>query len=134
MRLHILGDLHLEFAPIELPPMDADVVVLSGDIHLGREGIQWAKGQFPNTPLVYVLGNHEFYRHSLPDLTKSLKRETKNSHIHVLENDDVEINGFTFLGCTLWSDFNLLDDPKAAMRAAEQMMSDYAIIEFSPEK
>jgi predicted phosphodiesterase len=133
MRLHILGDLHLEFAPIELPRVEADVIILSGDIHLGRAGLQWAKAQFPKTPVIYVLGNHEFYRHSLPDLTETLKRETKGSHIHVLENDAVEINGFTFLGCTLWTDFRLWDDAEGAMRAAEQMMSDYAIVQFGPE-
>ena len=133
MRLHILGDLHLEFASIDFPRIDADVVVLSGDIHLGRAGWQWAHRQFPSTPVVYVLGNHEFYRHSLPALTEELKLETKGSHVHVLDNDAVEINGYTFLGCTLWTDFELMEEPEGAMRAAEQMMSDYAIIEFSPE-
>jgi hypothetical protein len=27
MRLHVLGDLHLEFGPVNIPPTDADVVV-----------------------------------------------------------------------------------------------------------
>ena len=68
MRLHILGDLHLEFGTAKVPVTDADVVVLAGDIHLGREGRKWARGHFQDKPVVYVLGNHEFYRHSLPDL------------------------------------------------------------------
>jgi hypothetical protein len=38
MHLHILGDLHLEFGTTKIPVADADVVVLAGDIHLGREG------------------------------------------------------------------------------------------------
>ena len=65
MRLHILGDLHLEFGMAEVPVTDADVVVLAGDIHLGREGRKWARNHFQDKPVVYVLGNHEFYRHSL---------------------------------------------------------------------
>ncbi|MCX6903201.1 MAG: metallophosphoesterase [Verrucomicrobia bacterium] len=133
MRLHILADLHLEFGPAEIPATDADVVVLAGDIHLGREGRTWARHHFPDKPVVYVLGNHEFYRHSLPELTETLKRETNGSHIHLLENSAVEINGYTFLGCTLWTDFQLSPDPEAAMRAAEGIMSDYSIIRFSPE-
>jgi len=133
MRLHILGDLHLEFAPIQVPRPDADAIVLSGDIHLGHAGLSWVQTHFPDIPVVYVLGNHEFYRHSIPDLTETLKQDTKGSRIHVLENDAVKINGFAFLGCTLWTDFELLGDPEGAMRAAEQMMSDYAIVQFSPE-
>jgi len=46
MRLHILGDLHLEFGATEIRPVDADVVVLAGDIHLGREGRKWARKLF----------------------------------------------------------------------------------------
>jgi predicted phosphodiesterase len=94
MRLHILGDLHLEFGTAKVPVTDADVVVLAGDIHLGREGRKWARSHFQDKPVVYVLGNHEFYRHSLPDLTETLKRETDGSHIHLLENSAVEIDGY----------------------------------------
>src|SRR6266545_138222 len=133
MRLHVLCDLHLEFGTATIPATDADVVVLAGDIHLGREGRRWARTQFPDQPVVYVLGNHEFYRHSLPELTESLKRETDGSQIHLLENSVVEINGYTFLGCTLWTDFQLSPDPEAAMQAAEGIMSDYSIIRFGPE-
>ena len=134
MRLHILCDLHLEFGPTRIPQTNADVVVLAGDIHLGRKGRRWARSQFPDKPVVYVLGNHEFYRHSLPELIETLKRETSGSHIHLLENSSVEINGYRFLGCTLWTDFRLSSDPEAAMGTAEGIMSDYSIIEFNPER
>jgi len=133
MRLHVLCDLHLEFGRHGIPEIDADVVVLAGDIHLGREGRKWALSQFGAKRVVYVLGNHEFYRHSLPQLTETLKRETNGSQISVLENSGVEIDGYTFLGCTLWTDFKLAPDPGAAMQLAEQMMSDYSIIRFNPE-
>ncbi len=133
MRLHLLSDLHLEFSAAQIPATDAEVVVLAGDIHLGREGREWARRQFPGRPVVYVLGNHEFYRHALPELTKTLQREADSSPIHVLENSAVEINGWTFLGCTLWTDFELAADPAAAMWAAELNMSDYSLIQFSPE-
>jgi len=51
MRLHILSDLHLEFSPYgdDLDPVQADVVVLAGDIHNGALGVQWASKRFPNT-------------------------------------------------------------------------------------
>jgi predicted phosphodiesterase len=60
MRLHVLSDLHLEFgSDPKIPPTDADVVVLAGDIHLGREGRRWARKQFPEKPVIYVLGHTE---------------------------------------------------------------------------
>ena len=133
MRLHILSDLHLEFGVIRIPPTEADVIVLAGDIDVGREGCVWARRHFPAKPVVYVLGNHEFYRHSLPELTKTLKRETESGHIHLLENGAVEINGYTFLGCTLWTDFRVSGDAETAMRVAEGTMNDYNIIQFGPE-
>ena len=107
--------------------------MLAGDIHLGREGRRWARRHFADQPVVYVLGNHEFYRHSLPELTETLKRETRGSHVHVLENGAAEIGGFSFLGCTLWTDFQLASKPEAAMRTAESEMSDYSIIFHSAE-
>jgi len=133
MRLQILSDLHLEFGTVKIPQTDADTVVLAGDIHLGREGRRWAQKQFPDKPVVYVLGNHEFYRNSLPGLTELLIQETEGSHICVLENSSVEINGFTFLGCTLWTDFQLSGIPTAAMPTAERIMSDYSLIRFNPD-
>ena len=133
MRLRILGDLHLEFGAVSIPRPDADVIVLAGDIHLGREGRRWAGRHFADKPVVYVLGNHEFYRHSLPELTDRLKKETEGSQIHLLENTAVELNGFTFLGCTLWTDFQLAPDPGTAMQTAEAIMSDFSLIQFSPE-
>ena len=63
MRLHILSDLHLEFGKVKIPETDADVIVLAGYIHVGSKGISWARKQFPDKPVIYVLGNHEFYRH-----------------------------------------------------------------------
>jgi predicted phosphodiesterase len=133
MRLHILSDLHLEFGAAKIPRTDADVIVLAGDIHLGREGWRWARNEFGEKPVIYVLGNHEFYRHSLPELTETLKRETDGSQIHLLENSAVEIEGYTFLGCTLWTDFKLSGAAGVAMAVAEGIMSDFSIVRFNPE-
>jgi hypothetical protein len=63
-----------------------------------------------------------------------LKRETDGSHIHVLENNAVEIEGYTFVGCTLWTDFLLSPDAATAMRDAERIMSDFNLIRFGSGK
>lgn len=61
MRIRILSDLHVDSAPVVLPPVKADVIVLAGDIRPGKGALAWIKANFPEQPVVYVLGNHEFY-------------------------------------------------------------------------
>jgi hypothetical protein len=39
MKLHILSDLHTEFGDFNPPATDADVIVLAGDIGVGRTGL-----------------------------------------------------------------------------------------------
>ena len=134
MRIHVLSDLHLEFGEVRIPRLEADVVVLAGDIHMGREGRRWVRATFPEQPVIYVLGNHEFYRHSLPELTVTLQRETVGSNIHLLERSSVEIGGYRFLGCTLWTDFALNGDANAGMQTAQAVMSDYTLIQNSDQK
>lgn len=62
MKLHLLSDLHLEFSTFEPTATEADVVVLAGDIALGTRGITWARQAWSDKEVVYVLGNHEYYR------------------------------------------------------------------------
>lgn len=128
MRLHIFSDVHAEFARFDPPKVEADVVVIAGDLHVGREGIKWIRRQFSGQPVVYVLGNHEFYRHVFPNLIDELRRETKDSNIHLLENEAAEINGLSFLGCTLWSDFRIYGDEFLAKAIAVKGISDYELI------
>jgi len=63
MQLHILCDLHLEFGQIEIPATHADVIILAGDVSVGTKGAAWALHQFPSTPVIYIMGNHEFYHY-----------------------------------------------------------------------
>jgi predicted phosphodiesterase len=131
MRIHILSDLHLETGPKPLQaPEEAEVVVLAGDIQVGTAGLQWAQAQFPGQPVVYVLGNHEFYHQSIPELTEELKRQSQGGNVHVLENEAFECGGFTFLGCTLWTDFRVWPDEEAAMFLAGERIADYYYIQM----
>lgn len=129
MRLQIFSDLHLEFGPFEPTLRNPDIVVLAGDIHVGTAGVKWAKEFCRDCPVIYVAGNHEFYNHAMPDLLRNLKLEAKGSNVRVLENEAIEINGFTFLGCTLWTNFQLWSDAREAMLFADQEMSDFCLIQ-----
>jgi predicted phosphodiesterase len=128
MRLHILSDLHLEFGDWTPERTEADVVILAGDIHQGSRGIEWARQQFPQQPVIYVMGNHEFYGHDAQPLLARCRAEAQGSNIHLLENQSVQIGDVTFLGCSLWTDFKLWPKPAEAMEAARDFMNDFKLI------
>ena len=93
----------MEFGDYQPTTTDADVVILAGDIQVGCKGIRWTQKHFPDKPVIYVMGNHEFYGHSIPTLFKEFRTRTETGNICLLENQSVEIGGFTFLGCSLWT-------------------------------
>ncbi|MBV1788229.1 metallophosphoesterase family protein [Marinobacterium sp. D7] len=147
MRLRILSDLHIEHfrQGRSLPEAAADVVILAGDIHSGSSGIEWAARQFPDQPVLYVPGNHEYYGYSMPALRAELQAEAKRLGIRLLDNTSVVIDGVKFLGTTLWTDFALYADSadenaELTYAKALAVMPDFSIIEqpeglvFTPEE
>ena len=118
MRIRILSDLHREFGKVDLPNIAADVVVLAGDIDRSTRGVTWARQRFPETPVLYVAGNHEHYDERIGRLTEKLREAAAGSNVHILENETFELNGYRFFGATLWTDFNLHGDRQSAMLAA----------------
>lgn len=128
MKIAYYSDLHLEFKDWIPPQTDADVVVLAGDIHVGDGAIEWAQRHF-NQPVIYVLGNHEYYCNgNMQALQDALIIATKGTNIHVLLGDAIVINGVNFIGSTLWTDFNIGDNPQLSMTMAKQMINDYKLI------
>ncbi len=70
MKLHILSDLHLEFQSFQIPATDADIVILVGDISVRNRGLTWAIQNIPDKPVLYILGNHEYYGSAHPKLIR----------------------------------------------------------------
>lgn len=134
MKVRIYSDLHLEFLkeapPLDLPPVD--LVVLAGDIGVGTQGIQWAKSAFKNQPVVYVMGNHEYYGGEMNRILDMAKAEAAGSNVHLLERSTLELPNVTVLGCTLWTDFKLLRaaHQNVCKARARQFMMDYSSIQF----
>ena len=143
MRVLVLSDLHLELGTsYTLPPSaEFDVAILAGDIQApGRKAITWAKRQsvFGGKPVVFVPGNHEYYgAPSFFQELKAMREEAKGSNVHVLDRAGVVIDGVRFLGCTLWTDFQLpirVDDGietniELAIASANERMNDYRLIQ-----
>ena len=140
MRLRVLSDLHLEHFDgyRELPEVEADVVILAGDIHRQCEGLAWARRSFPDTPIIYVPGNHEFYDSCLPLLRKELAVEAKRLEIELLDSRSITLNGVRFYGTTLWTDFALYagdptKNPADTLSKALRYMPDFCIVKTAPD-
>jgi predicted phosphodiesterase len=138
MKLRVYSDIHLEFAPFSPPAMDADAIVLAGDIGEGLSGLEWARKRFPSSEILYVAGNHEFYGARLPDAINDLAAEAETLGIHFLENRSAVVGGVRFLGATLWTDYALYakneEETGRFMFAARRSMNDYRFIRFGPKR
>lgn len=133
MKLHILSDLHIEFESFNPTLINTDAIILAGDIHVGKKGVGWALTNFPNKPVIYILGNHEYYGKAFQKHIDDLKQLTQGTNIHLLENDSFILDNVKFLGCTLWTDFKLFGDPRIAGYQATRTMTDYRKIRVNPQ-
>jgi predicted phosphodiesterase len=138
MKIRLLSDLHLEFQDWVPQKSDADVIVLAGDIHVGVHGVEWARRNFPSSPVVYVPGNHEFYGGHMQELEEDLLIQGRRLGVDVLDGRSVVIDSVRFLGATLWTDFALHGaDPRSidcAMAVAQYEMNDFHLIGYGKNR
>lgn len=136
IRLAIMSDVHIEFAPYEpqLGP-EIDLVLLAGDIHRpGVRAVDWAVDL--DVPSVLVMGNHEAYGCDLLAEQQRMREAARNSscvflenEVHVFRKEDRQIR---ILGATLWTNFRLLGDaPRDLIVAKErgrEQLNDFRMI------
>ena len=144
MKVALASDIHLEFGSTELANTEsADVLILAGDIcqavdvnnetSMGRTCrtfFRQVSERFPQ--VIYIMGNHEHYQ---GDYARSRGRieamlaDLGSDNVHLLEKDTVTIEDVTFVGGTLWTDFNREDS--LTMWNAGQSMNDYRVCKNS---
>jgi Calcineurin-like phosphoesterase len=145
MKLLVLSDLHLEFADLAIPAdADFDVAILAGDIVCpGSKALAWARQSSAlqrARAVVLVPGNHEYYDRVMPEELAAMRAGAGNAGdppVHVLDCDATVIDGVRFLGCTLWTDFELRIDTAEGpvtnvakgIAAARRSMVDYRTID-----
>lgn len=138
MKIALASDIHLEFGDIELKNTEAaDVLVLAGDIcvidHF-RYGNHYSERyfnffdrvskEFPQ--VVYILGNHEFYDYEIVAAEEKVKYCLNQlDNVHVLCDETFDLDGYTFIGGTLWTNCN---NDYNTMRDVERMMHDFRCI------
>jgi predicted phosphodiesterase len=131
MRIQLASDLHLEllepFWPLErlvTPAPGADVLVLAGDIQRGVRAIE-RFADWP-VPVLYVAGNHEYYRGLWEQVRSELRRNADGTAVHFLDDNAMTLGGVRFLGSTLWTDYRVSGESQAAaMEAAEAVVLDH---------
>ncbi|MGC8493668.1 MAG: metallophosphoesterase [Syntrophobacteraceae bacterium] len=132
MKIHLLSDIHNEFEIYSPPAVDADVVILAGDIDVKGRSIDWIERMFAGKVVLFVLGNHDFYGEAIPRQVEKAKERAVETTIHVLENGSFQLNDTEFFGCTFWTDFMLFGQWAVAASEAERQMTDYRNIRTTP--
>lgn len=144
MKIALGSDLHLHCGDINLKNEEnADVLILGGDICEARTFKEKPKNafvlkdffrrvafQFPH--VVYVMGNHEHYNYDFAKTKSLLEANLKDlPNVHVLEKETFTLNDVTFVGGTLWTDMNKLDE--ATLWHVGHCMNDFRCVKNSNE-
>jgi len=132
MKIQILSDLHQEFGLSEISFDKADIVIIAGDINIGVKGIIWILKNILNMPVIYILGNHEYYKGSYPKTLNKIKDLSYGTNVNVLENNSIVIGDVTFHGTTLWTNFEIIGNPRQYGGICQEKMSDYKLIRKDP--
>jgi Icc-related predicted phosphoesterase len=134
MKIHLVSDLHLEFAPYTNgAPPGTDVVIAAGDIMKGPTGPKLLREIYGDyVPIIYIAGNHEFYGQEYHKNIMEIRKYAEMYNVHFLHRDSefIEIDGVTFFGDTLWTNYKLYGDVPSAMNAARNMMNDFRLITY----
>lgn len=116
MKIQLLSDLHISTLSGEITVNDkADILVLNGDIFSRPSMLSTYFSHIrkhSDIPILYVLGNHEYYGNRFPrDIDLYRKEIEAFRDIYILEKEIFTFQGVNFFGTTMWSN---LDDPISA--------------------
>lgn len=128
MKLQVLSDLHLE-ANNPIPPRaaEADLMVLAGDLAPYDPRVLRAVVDTWQAHILYVPGNHEFYRGEIDDVRTRLAATCADLGIDLLDRRSIRVDGVRFIGATLWTDFALdgVANVPRAKQVALRAMADF---------
>lgn len=144
MKIKVLSDLHLEFAPLSLS--GGDILFLAGDICVAnylkknrtdkearRESAKYKQFFFEEcakyNKVYYVMGNHEHYNGVFNNTADILREFLIDTNVTLLDKELVDLNDeWQIFGATFWTDFN--NDDWFAKKAASDFMNDHTVIKY----
>jgi Icc-related predicted phosphoesterase len=135
MKALVFSDLHLAHSYLDYAldfPAEAEIAVVAGDILAPvSSSLKWLRENVVarGLPTIFVSGNHEHYGCVYEEsMSDGMADRGKYADLHWLENESVVVNGVRFLGCCLWTDFDLYETPAVSMHIARRSMNDYKVI------
>ena len=136
MKIRLLSDVHQEFYEDEslYSNKGEDVLVIAGDLDVGETNCWNALKRFADhvDHVVYVPGNHEYYRHDIATFDETIRRFGQGTNIHFLNPGIIRLGEVTFIGAALWSNFG--NDQFAQWHCA-RTISDFSVIKgFNTDK
>lgn len=141
MKFWVFSDLHLEIDSVPLPheAEDADFIVCAGDLTHAAKISETAREliEYFDLPIIYIAGNHEFYkqssyRHAIRDIRSAAEKsitENWKQQFHFLDRDEIILGDTRILGATLWVDMamgaNSQQDRIWRLREAQFALNDF---------
>lgn len=143
IQVGIVSDLHAEFwsssdharigDKIVSELADADFILMPGDIAIGGNSVSVIRALFPNKPVFFVAGNHEFYHGDYKTVLAELQA-LATGNVHFLHNAiaEFEVRGVSVrvIGTTLWTDFDLHNTPDLSLLQGRGALNDFRLITY----
>jgi Icc-related predicted phosphoesterase len=145
MKFTYMSDLHLEFASLELPePTEPTSLILAGDIGMGKKSSTYtyfladAVEKFDH--VVYVPGNHEFYRGNFHFTWSNMKVKMADhlndqgfdAYLHMLNREVVVLGDVAVICATMWTPLGDGNPYGKDATNARAHMNDYRLIRQGP--
>lgn len=143
MKIRPISDIHLEFGTFELPKMEGEkdqVLCILGDLnpvkcfHKALNGEKSTETFFDSLDsrfkdILYIAGNHEYYHGDVAKDDDKFKYYCDYFNVKFLQGDSIKIDDTTFIGATLWTDFD--NQNPLVMNDVQRGMNDYNCIKDS---
>lgn len=135
MKIGLHSDLHTELTSCKISNLhELDLLILPGDIgNLDTIDILFERirKETQDLPILYVLGNHEFYGMYYPDAKEHYRTVCKEYNVTLLDNEVYQVKDTVFIGTTLWTNFNLAKSQHESMHWAKYNIADFSEIFIS---
>lgn len=136
LKIKVISDLHLEFAPINVPYNGEDILVLAGDISPSVDSVFSFIEEYmttnTNTQILLILGNHDYFGSNIFERINYYRDNCSAiDRLHFLQDSSVVISGYRFCGATMWTD--MMNGDTQSMKHCGRYTNDfYNIVDFDP--